>query len=371
MLALLHELRHADALTRTDLAAATGLAVPTVHRLLGSLLSSRLVEEEDTTRSAGGLGRPASLYRFSSSVASVAGVDVGNETTRVAVAAANGTIIGFTSLATTDIAEDLAGGIVEALTSVIDGLSQHSGPLVGIGVGISASVDPATGQLARAPIHRSWDGLPLQAMLQERMSCPAVIEQDDHLSALAELSDRGTVPGASSLVVVNYGRGIGAGVVVEGALLRGAHGRAGRIAGWPAAGHDAKTLGQHLLPDAMAAAYRAKGGRGNGADGASLCELARRGDAVAQAVVERAAAAIADVFLRLAVIFDPENMVLGGGFAGSFDLFDHEIKLAMSALPDPPTVTPSAIPGEAVLLGGVIAADLFVEKWLAERVSTL
>jgi hypothetical protein len=52
-------------------------------------------------------------------------------------------------------------------------------------------------------------------------------------------------------------------------------------------------------------------------------------------------------------------------------LFDHQIKLAMSALPDPPIVTPSVIASEAVLLGGLIAANPFVEEWLAERVRAL
>jgi hypothetical protein len=60
-----------------------------------------------------------------------------------------------------------------------------------------------------------------------------------------------------------------------------------------------------------------------------------------------------------------------GGFAGSFDLFDQEIKVVMSALPDPPSVSPSVIAGQAVLIGGLIAADPFVEKWLAERVAAL
>lgn len=371
LLALLHELRRADALTRGDLAGLTGLAIPTVHRLLAQLLDSRLVGEQDLTRSTGGLGRPASLYRFEGTVASVAGVDVGNETTRVAVAAANGTIIGSASFPTLDIAHEPADGIVAALQSVVAGLGTRTGALVGVGVGISASVDRASGRLATAPIHRGWDGLPLRAMLENRMSCPVVLEQDDHLSALAELSDRGTAPGASSLVVVNYGRGIGAGVVADGALLRGAHGRAGRIADWPATGPGAKTIGQHLLPDAMTLAYHAEGGKGNVADGATLCEQARRGDPVAHALVERAAEGIADVFLRLAVTFDPENMVLGGGFAGSFDLFVQEIKHVLSALPDPPTVTPSVIANEAVLIGGLIAADQFVDKWLAERVAAL
>lgn len=368
---MLHVLRQADtALTRTDLARLTGLAIPTVHRLLGALADSRLVVEDPATRATGGLGRPAGLYRFDRSLASIAGVDVGNETTRVAVAAGNGTITGSVSLPTPRVAADLAGGIVGLLTSVSSALPTASGPLVGVGVGISASVDPASGRLARAPVHRSWDGLPLQALLEDRLSCPVVIEQDDHLSALAELSDRGTAPGASSLVVVNYGRGIGAGVVVDGALIKGAHGRAGRIAHWPA---DARhiTLGDQILPDAMAAAYRASGGTGAVTDGLTLCQAARGGDLIACGLVDDAAHGIADVFLRLAVTFDPESMVMGGGFAGSFDLFEHQIKLVMSALPDPPVIAPSVIGSDAVLVGGLIAADPFVERWLAQRVTAL
>jgi hypothetical protein len=61
---------------------------------------------------------------------------------------------------------------------------------------------------------------------------------------------------------------------------------------------------------------------------------------------------------------------MGGGFAGSFDLFDHEIRQALSALPDPPAVMPSVIGGDAVVIGGLIATDPFVDTWLASQVST-
>jgi predicted NBD/HSP70 family sugar kinase len=371
LLALLHELRHADTLTRADLARLTGLAFPTVHRLLAALVDRGLVVEEPSTRATGGLGRPASLYRFDRGVARVAGVDIGNETTRVAAAAANGTILGSVSLPTPQIAVDLADGVAASLSAVMAALPGPAGPLVGVGVGISASVDPVSGRVARAAIHRAWDGLPLQGLLEERFGCPVVIEQDDHLSALAELSDRGTVPGASSLVVVNYGRGIGAGVVVDGAVIRGARGRAGRIVHWPAGGQRPSTLEDQLLPDALAAAYAAQGGTGAVTDGATLCRAARDGDPVARGLVDQAARDIADVFLRLAATFDPENMVMGGGFAGSYDLFEHEIKLAMATLPDPPAVTPSVMGSDAVVVGGLIAADPFAERWLAEQVSSL
>jgi predicted NBD/HSP70 family sugar kinase len=371
LLALLYELRHAETLARTELARHTGLAVPTVHRLLAGLLAGGLVTEEPATRATGGLGRPASLYRFNSSVASVAGVDVGNETTRVTVAAANGTIIGSRLLPTFEIAADLPGGITASLTSLMAGLPPGAGPMVGVAVGIAASVDPASGRLARASVHRGWDGLPLRAMLEDSLSCPVVVEQDDHLSALAELSDRGTVPGASSLVVVNYGRGIGAGVVVGGEVIRGARGRAGRIALWPSSGQPDTTLDRQLLPDSLVAAYQARGGTEPVRDGASLCQSARDGDLVARELIQGAARSLADVFLRLAITFDPEAMVMGGGFAGSFDLFEHQIRRALSGIPEPPAVKPSLISGQAVLIGGLIAADPLLSKWLADRVSTL
>ncbi|MBO0821312.1 MAG: ROK family transcriptional regulator, partial [Nocardiopsaceae bacterium] len=319
LLTLLDELRHADTLARTDLARITGLAIPTVHRLLAVLMAGGLAVEEPRSRAAGGLGRPASLYRFNHSVASVAGIDIGNETTRIAVAAANGAIISSDSLPTARIAAGLPGGLISALTSLTAGLPSPAGPLAGIGIGIAASVDPASGSVQQASIHRRWDGLPLQSLMEQGLGCPVTVQQDDHLSALAELSDRGTVPGASSLVVVNYGRGIGTGVVIDGTVIRGARGRAGRIAHWPAHGQPGATLAQQLLPDALAAAYKAQGGTGTITDGATLCQAARAADPLAQKLVHQAARGIADVFLRLAVTFDPDQMVMGGGFAGSFD----------------------------------------------------
>jgi glucokinase len=370
LLALLHELRHADTMSRADLAKATGLAVPTVHRLLAALVGNGLAVEEKPSRASNGLGRPASLYRFNRTVASVAGIDVGNETTRIAVAASNGAIIGSRAVPTAPIAEDLPGGLITCLTSLMRELPA-AGPPAGVGIGIAASVDPASGRVLRASVHRRWDGLSLQALLEDRAGCPVVVEQDDHLSALAELSDRGTVPGVSSLVVVNYGRGIGAGVVIDGVVLRGARGRAGRIAHWPAEGPAGVTLGQQLLPDALVAAYQAQGGTGRVVDGKTLCQAAAAADPVAQRLVDRAARGLADVFLRLAVTFDPDKMVMGGGFAGSFGLFDHQMRQALSALPDPPTVIPSVLGADAVVIGGVLAADPLVDRWLAGQVSRL
>jgi glucokinase len=368
LLAILFQLRHGDLLTCSELSHRTGLAAPTIHRLLATLVNDAMVTEDPDVRVTGGPGRPASSFRFNRSVVSVAGVDVGAETTRVAIAGADGTIVASRSLPTTQVVDDLPTQLGLVIDSLMSSLSNQAGPLIGVGVGVAGSLDPVTGVMSRAFIHQQLVGLPIREMLEERLACSVVVEKDDHLSILAEVSDRGTVPGASSLVVVNYGRGIGLGLIADGVVIKGMHGQAGRIVRWPSTVVPGATLRDDVALDAMLATYRSEGGRHSATDGKSLCELARGGDAVAESTIRRAAQSLAGVFLHLATVFDPEHMVLGGGFAGSFDLFDQSIRESLSVLAFPPRVLPTVIGSDAVVVGGLLVADQFIESWLAAQV---
>lgn len=368
LLALLYELRHGSELTCSDLAQLTGLASPTVHRLLATLVESGLVIEDSTSRPATGVGRPASSYRFNHAVVSVAGVDVGAETTRVAIAAANGTIVAEQSLPTAHVIGDVPSCVGSIIESLMSSTASHAGPLVGVGIGIPGSLDPATGVITRAFLHPQLVGLPIRALFEERLRCSVVVEKDDHLSVIAEVSDQGTVTDAKTLVVINYGRGIGVGMVTDDVVISGSHGQAGRIVHWPST-RPGTILGDVLPLDALLAAYRANGGAHAPVDGISLCDLARTGDSAAHDVIEQAAKELARVFLQLATVFDPEHMVFGGGFSGSFDLFEPAIRDALSVLANPPEVHASVMGSSAVVVGGILAADQFIERWLRATVA--
>src|SRR5271163_567021 len=93
LLRLLGELRQAEMLSRSDLARLTGLGVPTVHRLIHELVAADLVVEIPAVQDSSLKGRPAVMYRLLERGVLVAGVDVGNETTRFAVASASGRIL--------------------------------------------------------------------------------------------------------------------------------------------------------------------------------------------------------------------------------------------------------------------------------------
>jgi predicted NBD/HSP70 family sugar kinase len=367
---LVSTLRRSEGLTRLALSKRSGLSTPTVHRLTSVLLEMGLVIENEAARSRGKLGRPSNLFRIDSLFASVAGIDVGSETTRIAVASADGTILAACSFPTMEVAADLPSGLASELNRMLTSLGPAAGPLVGAGVGIAGSVNPETGVVTRAFLQDHWVGQPMREQLKSELGCPVILEQDDHLSVFAEVSAGGTVPGATSLVEINYGRGICAGVVTNGEVIKGVRGWAGRIMYWPADGLPGATLREQLPPDAMIRAYQRAGGMSTEElDGESICRLARLGDKIAAEVVDRVATTLGGVFLRLATIVDPPYMILGGGFAASFDLFESEIRKALAVLPNPPQVMATAIGRSAVTLGALLAGDQFVDNWLASRVS--
>jgi predicted NBD/HSP70 family sugar kinase len=362
-------LRSSGRISRTELARATGLTIPTVHRLVAELRELGLAREDETPHQVSGSGRRPIWYRFTATAATVAAVDVGNETTRAILTLADGTMVNRQSVPT----ERIAHGLPEGIASIIRNLQKGDpslGPLVGASVGISAAIDPLTGAVSRAPVYQEWEGLPIQELLQSELDCRVFVEQDDHLAALAELSERGVAPRGDSVVVVNLGKGIGAGSVVDGVVVRGRHGAAGRVARWPLSlvGQDRDgDVGDVLVADAMVQAYADRGGATSVHDGKSLCQAARTGDPAARAVISGAAEVLAGVFLMLATAFDPEVIVLGGGFAGSFDLFHPALHRALSALPHPPLLVASRLGDEAVVQGGSIVALRYLDGWLQEK----
>src|SRR6185437_3821451 len=172
------------------------------------------------------------VYRFREDAGLLASMDVGNETTRLAVTTLAGRVITAQAVTSDLLGADLPSALVARITDMVSSAGQSLAQLAGAGVGIAASVDPA-GFLRAPPIHTEWDGLPLGAELGRRLGCEVTVGQDDHLSPIAESSDAGTFPGASSLLVIEIGRGIGVGMTLDGVPIAGAHRRFGRIAGWP------------------------------------------------------------------------------------------------------------------------------------------
>jgi predicted NBD/HSP70 family sugar kinase len=365
---IIQELRSSGALSRSDVARHVGMSLPTVHRLVSDLADLGLVQEENTAADGLRLGRPPTVYRFREDAAVLAGIDVGNETTRLALTTLSGRVLVSLSFPSEQLGRDLCATLVAKIREMLGSAGLPADRLAGVGVGAAAVVD-ADGVLREPPTHQAWDGLPVREYLSGQLGCEVTVAQDDHLSPIAESSDAGTFPGASSLLVLEIGRGIGIGMTLDGTPVSGAHGRFGRIAGWPVstpAGTSGRTLGECLVTRGLVDQYRARGGAGHVHDGATLAAAARTGDGEARAVLGWAAGEIADIVRRVQQLCDPQAIVIGGGLARAHDLLQPALSLQ---LPPDIRIARSVLGEQAVVAGAILVAGSFVEDWLSRRLA--
>jgi glucokinase len=104
---------------------------------------------------------------------------------------------------------------------------RDGGDVLAAAIGVPGPVDVASGRPVNPPIMPGWDGYPVAGHLRERFGAPALLERDVHAMALGE--HRRHWPDLSHFVFVKVATYIGAGVISDGKLLRGSHGRAGDI----------------------------------------------------------------------------------------------------------------------------------------------
>jgi glucokinase len=378
------ELQDAGVLSRAELARRAGLSVPTAHRLIADLVELGLAQRKPAPEGDGRPGRPPVLYRFRDEIALLAAADIGNETTRLAVTTLSGRVLGRASMSSSRIRPPMARTLASRIRHLIsqipapdEGLRAGvrtrwpASALAATGIGVAAVVD-ARGVLCAPPVHRSWDGIPLRASLTALLGCQVAVAQDDHLSPVAESSDHGTFPGASSLLVLEIGRGIGVGLTIDGEPVAGAGHRFGRIAGWPvsqtagAGPLPGRTLGECLGARGLVRQYRAAGGSAAVRDGAGLAAAARAGDGPAEAVFEWAAREVGEIVTRLRLLCDPEAIVIGGGLSRAFDLLEPGVA---AALPAGVPVARSVLGEQAVVTGAVLAARSLARYWLSEQLA--
>jgi glucokinase len=203
--------------------------------------------------------------------------------------------------------------VLAALETAISEVLEES--VAAIGIGVPANLERGTGRVARATNLPLTD-LDVRAYVHQRFGLPVGLENDAGAAALAEWR-LGAGRGTSNLVLLTLGTGVGGGVVLDGALYRG----------WAEAGHMVVVAGGppcqgachgrgHLeaLASGTAADLAAERLWGADADARVLLERAREGDEAALGALEEIAGYLGAAIGSLANLFDPEVVVVGGGF---------------------------------------------------------
>jgi predicted NBD/HSP70 family sugar kinase len=376
-------------LTAGQLKQLTGLSRPTVADLVERLTASGLIEMVGES-GAQRRGPNARLYGIVADRAHLAALDVRLEGVSVIVSDLVGRVLAEASVpidadAGTGPAVEQAVALVERAVkeagttgpgatgiqrreSVREWGSPHT-----VGIGAPGLIDPATGEL------RDTTGLPawhrsLVAALQERLpDARVVVENETNLAALAEMRD-GAARDRNTFVLLWLDMGVGAAVVLDGALRRGASGGAGEIGFLPVPGTRGLPSatdcegGFHSLAGAAAVLELAGEcgvlGAGAAGEGATTADVVRwavatvadaRAARFLDALAERLALGVASVVALL----DPGCVVLGGeiGQAGGDELAVRVAERIARMSPLPAEVRSSVLGDAAVLRGALLTAQ--------------
>lgn len=121
---------------------------------------------------------------------------------------------------------DIISRLFEKIDSILT--DPYANKLISIGIGIPGYVDYDKGSLIFADTMVGWEGLPFSSIFSQRYNVPTLVENDVNNITLGE-SLKGVGRGYSNLVCIWIGEGLGAGIMVDGQLVRGNTGSAGEI----------------------------------------------------------------------------------------------------------------------------------------------
>ena len=288
----------------------------------------------------------------------VIGVDLGGTKILAGLVARDGTIGRTIEIATPDGTQEL---VLAAIDGVVEDLLADGA--AAIGYGVPANIDRRTGVALRAnnlPLH----DIHFPDRSRARYSLPAGVENDGNAAALAEWR-LGAGRGATDLIMLTLGTGVGGGLVIDDRLYRG----------WAELGHIVVVAGGepcqgnchgrgHLeaVASGLAADRAAARLYGADADAPVLVGRARAGD-------PRAVEALAEIgrLLGIAIgslinIFDPDVVVVGGGFgAAAGDLVLEPARVAARGEAIQPAdgslqVVEAELGDEAGLIGAALVA---------------
>ncbi|MGW2866987.1 ROK family protein [Kitasatospora sp. NPDC001225] len=359
---LLELLRTGGGSTRAQLARDTGLSKPTVSAALAELERAGLVREAG--RLAPERGRTAVLYEVDPTAGHVLGVDIGRARLRVAVADLAGTVVARRDVANRGrSANAVADAVVAAAHEAIAEADLAAGNIVHAVIGTPGVWDEQRRGVRYANSLPGWDRPGLFDRIGEGLGTAVSVANDANLAALGEYT-LGAGRGSRMFAYLLVGTGLGLGVVKDGELLLGAHGGLGEIGLVPLSGRPGEppaTIEQDAAADAVVRAARDFGLDGESAarqlTAKQVFERARAGEPAAVRAVEREAERLAYAVAVLSAVLDPDLVVLGGGIGSSADLLLEPLERALHGLaPMRPTLAPSLLGEEAVLLGAVATA---------------
>lgn len=315
---ILNKIRTDAPISRAQIAKETKLTPPTVSSNVKSLIEQEIVVESVLGESQG--GRKPTMLLINHQAFYIIGVDVGPRVITSAVADLEGNIVTRTSsrLPSPITNAQFLDVLIASIQRVFADIQREK--VLGIGVAMHGVVEVARGISSFAP-NLGLTNIPIKEELEKVFEVDVKVENDARVMALGE-SWFGNHRDVDSMLAVNLGRGVGAGLVMHGKLFHGAQDIAGEVghmtidihgelcecgnrgclqtlATGTAIAKQAKEVLKELDPALIS--------------GEKVYELACLGDEACREILENTGEVIGIGLTNLIHVINPEKIVLGGG----------------------------------------------------------
>jgi glucokinase-like ROK family protein len=324
--------------TRPALVRGTGLSRAVVTQRVAELLDYGLLVEGELGPSTG--GRSPRLLRFPADAGHLLVADLGATSVDVALADLSGAILAHIQ-EPCDIAsgpEEVLARVEELFVRSLVSAEPRAVPLWGIGIGVPGPVEFDSGRPVAPPIMPGWDRFAVRERFA-KYNVPVWVDNDVNIMALGERR-AGIAKGHDNVVFIKIGTGIGAGIIMGGALHRGTQGCAGDVghiqltddpsvvcrcgnvgclealAGGGALGRDAEAAAREGRSSFLAAVLEEKGTL----DARDVARGATHGDPTCVELLTNAGRLVGHMLASVVNFYNPSLIVVGGGVAGAGDL---------------------------------------------------
>ncbi|MRJ78252.1 ROK family protein [Aeromicrobium sp. SMF47] len=371
--------------TRGELAALSSLARSTITARVDAMLSSGLLEPVGEAASTG--GRPPTRFALNRRDRVVLAIDLGASHASVAVSDLSGQV-----LAETTVESDIADGPVIVLDRVsalavdlLASLDRGPADVAGVGIGVPGPVEHATGRPANPPIMPGWHDFDVPAHLARQFDGPVLVDNDVNLMALGEYVT--SWQSAPHLLLVKVATGIGAGIVTDGRLLRGALGSAGDLGHVQVAGAAADVVcrcGNTGCLEAVAAgpaiAAKLRAGGLTVESSQDIVDAVTSGDIAALQAVREAGRDLGSVLATCVNLLNPSVIVIGGKlseageyllagvrevvYQRSLPLATHDLRIVGTAVG-----SQGGILGASAMVIDAVLAPGAVDEYVARRIA--
>ncbi|WP_141499821.1 ROK family transcriptional regulator [Paenibacillus luteus] len=365
-------------ISRAEVSRLAELSKPTVSSSVQRLMDKGLVRE--VGRGENAQGRKATLLEFNHSAYCVCGIDVGAKRARIALSRPDSSLLDYEELETQgDEPHIFMPKLQEVMIRLLGRHGAHGGMVPYIAVAMPSVVVPETGQASLMLNElKKYEHSFTRESLEKQFATRVLVENDVNLATMAEQSS-GAAKENPLFVYLSVGTGVGAGLVVDGRLVRGLGGVAGEI-GHMRLGREGSVEELLSSEGLQRIAYKSLADSSQPSllreylemTPAILFEATRMGDELAISIIEAYGELLAAVIHNLSVMIAPELIVLGGEIGSHADVLIPVLdKHADLRFPIRPLLTGSILGETAVVLGAVNLAARHAYEQIRNELANL